>query len=231
MSSITYSQLGRHDSPNYETHNLKPKTPDFQHFISSSQYGDLVHSGSSPRPTDWRIGWRTPLTIIIAFVIAVVIAVAHYCYCQFLNHKFIESTIPQSWNNAISVAFAHAFSTALAASASTAYTQLLWWYLRRQDIPLSKIDTLFSLNSNAIHLRDVSILKVVPILWFLGLLIPLISVATIFPPGSLVVQQLPDPQQLQMRVPTLDVGYHGNGSAVDFFANAMFLHGQDAEYR
>jgi hypothetical protein len=230
----TYLPPDTYDETRQNFQRSGSKIPAYQQFVSTSVQngkGDSVSFGGSPRPTNWEVGWTAPLTIVVAFGIAVAIAVAHYLYCQFLNNKFVESTIPQSWNNAISVAFAHAFSTALAASASTAYTQLLWWYLRRRDIPLAKIDTLFQLNSSPFQLRHLGILRFIPILWIFGLLIPLISVATVFPPGSVIVQQLPDPQQIQMRVPTLDVGYHGNGSANDFFTNAMFVHGPDGDYR
>ncbi|KAL1796171.1 hypothetical protein ACET3X_004711 [Alternaria dauci] len=41
-------------------------------------------------------------------------------------------------------------------------------------------------------------------LWFCGFLLPLISVVTIFPPGSLVIHQRPDEQRMPINVPTLN---------------------------
>ncbi|KAF9694807.1 hypothetical protein EKO04_006817 [Ascochyta lentis] len=186
---------------------------------------DAVHT------SEGSIGWMVPSAMIGFFLFATVVAIIHYIYCQHLDDKFVESTIPQAWNNAFSIIFARVFSTALAASASTAFTQILWWYLRRRALSLSNIDALFSINCSPLHLYQVGLLKVTPILWFFGLLIPFISIATIFPPGSLVVQQLPDVQTAMAMVPTLDVDYRGNNSAVDFWAYAMFDHGTDGEYR
>ncbi|KAI8932386.1 hypothetical protein NX059_010573 [Plenodomus lindquistii] len=177
------------------------------------------------------IGWAAPMTMIVFYILAVVTAVGHFVYCYMLDKETVGSTIPQRWNSTISVAFANIFASALAASASTAFTQLLWWYLRRRSLSLSRVDSLFSLNASPLALIQVGILKVVPILWFFGLVIPLISIATIFPPGSLVVQQLRTDTNQTMEVPTLNVDNLGDGSAIEFFETSMFSQGSDGEYR
>lgn len=177
------------------------------------------------------IGKMTPALMIAFYLIAVATAVGHFLYCLFLNSRTVAETIPQTWNNAISVTFAHLFSATLAASASTAFTQLLWWFLRRRSLSLAKVDALFALNSSATNLYRLSILKAVPVLWFFGLVIPLISVATIFPPGSLVIRQIVFETDLESTMPTLNINNRGNGSAADFFEYAMFSLGTDGEYR
>lgn len=93
------------------------------------------------------------------------------------------------------------------------------------------IDALFSLNTGPLKLYRLDILRYVPVLWVFGLLFPLIPISTLFPSGALVIQQLAYPNSELARVPTLDVDYHGNGSAVAFFQNAMFTPGYDGEYR
>lgn len=226
MSSTHHSSPRQYAAPYQSVQQTESKAyPHISQRTDSNRTGDSFHS------SQWAIGWVTPFIMIFAFLVATAVAVGHYCYCWYMNRKFVEDTIPQSWNNAVSMSFARVFSTALAASASTAFTQLLWWYLRRRSLPLSKIDALFSINSSPLNLYQLGLLKAVPLLWFFGLLLPLIPVATIFPPGSLVVQQLPDRRSVPTMVPTLDVDDRGNGSAVEFFSHAMFTHGSDGEYR
>ncbi|KAJ4984387.1 hypothetical protein SVAN01_10094 [Stagonosporopsis vannaccii] len=230
MSSI------HHAAPEQQVHaKAEWKGPDhhvYQHDSHDSSSEQMrSETGAAPSQTPQHyIGFWTPLVIIGTFLAAVLIAVIHYVYCFYLDHKPVYTTIPQSWNNALSVAFAHLFATALATSASTAFTQLLWWYLRRRSLSISKIDALFSLNCSSSNLYQLGILKSIPVLWFFGLLVPLISVATIFPPGSLVVQQLPRTYEKTTSMYTLDIDNRGNGSAADFLAYALFELGVDGEY-
>ncbi|KAJ4401850.1 hypothetical protein N0V91_007633 [Didymella pomorum] len=114
-------------------------------------------------------------------------------------------------------------TTALVTSASTAFTQLLWWYLRRRSLSVSKIDALFSLNSSSSNLYQLGLLKAVPVLWLFGLIIPLISIATIFPPGSLIVDQSPNNYTEPLKLYTLDIDNRGDGSVDNFFAFAYFV--------
>ncbi|OWY53094.1 hypothetical protein AALT_g3459 [Alternaria alternata] len=130
------------------------------------------------------------------------------------------------------MAFARTFSLLLAISASQAFNQLLWWYLRRQRLSVSKIDALFSLSTGPLKLYRLDILRHVPILWIFGLFLPLTPIiTTIFPTSALIIDVYPFPQTNLTEVTTLDIDYHGNGSAVAFFQNAMFVPGFDGEYR
>ncbi|KAJ8110745.1 hypothetical protein OPT61_g6489 [Boeremia exigua] len=217
MPSILHSVPSLYDQPYDPVQQTEYRSPMMSHVRAKSEY-----SASRPHGKRGSIGWSTPLTILGSFLVAVAIATAHYTYCNYLHSKFVVKTIPQSWNNAISVIFAHAFATSLAAAVSTVFTQILWWYLRRRPLPISKIDALFSLNSNSLNLYRLDLLRATPALWFCGLLIPLISITTIFPPGSLVVQQLPNIQKNNSRVYTINVDNRGDGSAADFFNYATF---------
>lgn len=126
---------------------------------------------------------------------ALLVAVAHYIYCRELDQKRVASTVPQSWNNSISMAFARIFSLLLVISASQAFNQLLWWYFRRRRLSVSKIDALFSLSTGPLNLYRLDILRHVPILWIFGLFLPVIPIiTTIFPTGALIVDLYPFPQ-------------------------------------
>lgn len=228
MPYTPYEAVRQRDEPELELREFTPHSSRDDRLRTPKEAGVAVKAVDAP---ERNIGWMVPAAMIGFFLLAIIVGVVHYIYCRHLDNKFVESTIPQSWNNAFAIIFARVFSTALAASASTAFTQILWWYLRRRALTLSDIDALFSINCSPIHLYQVGLIKVTPLLWIFGLLIPLISIATIFPPGSLVVQQLPDIRSDIGMVPTLDVDYRGNNSAVDFFSYAMFDHGNDGEYR
>lgn len=167
----------------------------------------------------------------LKLVKALLAAIGHYIYCLKLNQRPVDSSVPQSWNSFISLAFARVFSVLLATSASAAFTQLLWRYFRSHHLSVSKIDALFSLNTGPLKLYRLDLLLSVPVLWTFGLFFALIPIATLFPPGALEVNLLAYSQKSHITVPTLNIDYHGNGSAVAFFQNAMFTSGFDGEYR
>jgi hypothetical protein len=213
-------------------------------------YNDSKFDRHPSSSCKWTISWLTPAIIVGSFILgmsttkiheailklkcykALLIAVAHYIYCRELDQKRVASTVPQNWNNSISMAFARTFSLLLAISASQAFNQLLWWYLRRQRLSVSKIDALFSLSTGPLKLYRLDILRRAPVLWIFGLFFPLIPIiTTIFPTGALIVDLHPFPHTNLTEVPALDIDYHGNGSAVAFFQNAMFTPGFDGEYR
>ncbi|KAJ8113850.1 hypothetical protein OPT61_g4117 [Boeremia exigua] len=226
----SYPAPGQHDRsmPESKGPDLQIYRQDSQDSNSDSKRND-AQSSASQEPHH-SIGWWTPVIIVGCFLAATVVAILHYVYFRIIDDKSVDSTIPQSWNNALSVTFAHLFATTLATSASTAFTQLLWWYLRRRSLSISNIDTLFSLNFRPANLLQLGILKAIPVLWFFGLLIPLISVATIFPPGSLVVQQLPRTYNETVNVNTLNIDNRGSGSSKDFMGYALFEVEIDGQY-
>jgi hypothetical protein len=184
-ASLATSQAYVQQDRQIDATNIEPNAPDasinsprssaYDFGVGNAGYTKVAQVDSEPQPSHsslWSVGLMTPASIVCFFLLATLIAIAHYSYCCYLDEKFIEETIPQSWNAALSIAFARAFSTALAASASTAFTQVLWWYLRRKVLSLSNIDALFSISTGT-----------TPLLWFFAFLLPLISVVTIFPPG------------------------------------------------
>ncbi|CAI6338365.1 unnamed protein product [Periconia digitata] len=177
---------------------------------------------SQTSATNSSIGWQTPTIMSVTYLVAVIFALAHYLYCRAIDRKLVQDSIPQSWNSVLSVLFAQGYSIHLAASGSQAFTQIMWWYLRRRSLSVSKIDALFHLNASPIYLWRVDLLAITPALWFFALFFPLIAVATAFPPASLVLQQLPKQDTSMGQVPMLDVMDLGNGTLDDMYRNAMF---------
>lgn len=218
-------------SPSYRQVRQKDTSHQHGREIDEQSKNSSSVNETSYKPCEWSIGWKTPSVIIGCYTVAMGVAVAHYEYYRYLDQQSVESTIPQSWNNGVSVAFVRIFSMALAASASSAFTQLLWWFLRRGPIALKHIDAIFSLNTSPLNLYQFGLLRTLPTLWIFGLLFPLISITTIFPPGALVVQQLWTHNSSIMIVPTLDVNYRGDNTPIEFFENAYHMDDPDGNYQ
>lgn len=234
MAPQFQSAFRQHNQSYHSVRQTDPKSPGIVHTsqvsITDTDSYQARDGHSYPDIHRENVGFWTPFTIFGGLFVAISTAAIHYYYGHQLDGRFVDESIPQSWNTALSVAFAHVFATALATSVSTSYTQLLWWFLRRRSLSVSRIDALFSLNSSALNLYRLSLLKTTPALWFCGLLIPLISIATIFPPGSLVVQQLPYTYDRPTYVSTIDVKYRGDGSALDFFDKSMWQNDLNGSY-
>lgn len=196
---------------------------------TSSSPENKIYVSAQSKNSAWKIGWMTPLIIMGCYVFAILTAVAHYIYCRFLHQRTVADTIPQSWASAVSITFARVFSLSLVGSASPAFTQLLWWFLRRRSLSLKHIDAMFSLNSSPLKLYILGVLRAVPVLWLFALVFPLIPVATIFPPGSLVVDMIPPSQSttVSLRVPNLDLNYRGNGTFADLEKYGMWITATD----
>ncbi|KAK2732113.1 hypothetical protein CKAH01_02059 [Colletotrichum kahawae] len=192
----------------------------------------------SPKPSSVSklssIGWFTPAVIVGGFIGAIVIAIANYVYFYGIGggdgRPVDEVGISQAWNSFFIVVFSRSFSTILSVSASSAFAQLLWWYLRRRSLPLEKVEALFQLNFGPFNLYQLGILKLVPLLWFFGLLLLLVPLTASLPGGSLVVEQVARNATSAASIPALDVDFRGNGSAADLFKYAMFSTMPDGEY-
>lgn len=155
----------------------------------------------------------------------------HLFYCRYLDGKLVSETVSQTWNNAINTAFVRLFSWMVAGAAGASFTQLLWHYLRVKPTKISTIDSLFTLASTPLNLVNLDNLLYSPVLWLFGALFPLISVATTFPPGALIVGAISSIRSGPIDITALDAAYRGNGTMVDLWENAMFLTGSDGEYR
>ncbi|EXK77614.1 hypothetical protein FOQG_17689 [Fusarium oxysporum f. sp. raphani 54005] len=183
------------------------------------------------RPARWSIGWLAPTLIIGLFAFAITLAIGHYSYFQYLHLKSVRETVPQDWNNSIAIAFTRIFSWALVGSVAAAYTQLLWWYLRRKPLRATTVDALFAIISSPVNLLKSNVVKSATVLWFIALLAPLIPIVTTLPPGALIVHNLRYLAEREQKVSTLDVDFRGNKSAVELFKHMMFSVGGDGEYR
>ena len=117
----------------YEVVQQQEGTDDAEHPVMRSQDEERLEGQKEARETLKKaydtssgIGWMVPSAMIGVLLLATAVAIIHCIYCQQLDQHFVDSTVPQAWSNAFSIIFSHVFSTALAVSASAAFTQILW---------------------------------------------------------------------------------------------------------
>jgi hypothetical protein len=197
-------------------------TDDAEHPALGTQDEERPESQNEARKTlkaahDIRSGihWMVPSAMIGFFLLATAVVIIHYVYYQHLDQRFVASTVPQAWNNAFSITFSRIFSTIPATSASKVLIQILWWSLWHRAMFLSDIDALLSFNCSPLNLCRPGLLSAAPIFWIFGLLTLLISIATIFPPGSIVIKQLPHYRSEAALAPNLDIDCRGHDSTIE----------------
>jgi hypothetical protein len=122
----------------------------------------------------------------------------------------------------VSHLLASLFSAFLCASLSIAFTQHLWQIMRIASLKLSTIDRLFKIRQNFLFLGNPVILQSAPLLSTLALLVWLIPVAVILPPGALTVVPFLNSTSQNAIVPRLNLSFVGNGSYNDYMRSALY---------
>ncbi|KAM5527875.1 hypothetical protein FOXYSP1_19749 [Fusarium oxysporum f. sp. phaseoli] len=179
----------------------------------------------------WCTGWVTPTLIALFYIAGLVSAAGHYFFFRYLNEREADIS-SQSWVSNISIAFVRVFSISLGSTLGIAYTQLLWRRLRGTPLKVSTIDSLFQISSNPLKLLDTSGITKAPILWLTAAFLPCVPIATIFPPGALIIYQPAITANSSMSVPWYDFDYRGNDSSYQSLAaHALFTLGSDGELR
>jgi hypothetical protein len=79
------------------------------------------------------------------------------------------------------------FKAALTASTGICFAQHLWFILRGNAMSLSAIEKLFVFRTNILVLGDLRSIWRAPLLFLMALLIWCLGIATIYPPGALIV--------------------------------------------
>jgi len=130
-------------------------------------------------------------------MIALLCAVAHLCTFNYLggrvmvsrhhNLPFRTTDIPQSYVTTISLLLVTAFRAALVATIGVCYTQYLWHTLRRETLKVGLIEELFQIRANALRLCNVALVRYTPTLLVIAVVSWVIPIATIYPPGAMVV--------------------------------------------
>jgi hypothetical protein len=126
---------------------------------------------------------RTPLTCV-----TLLSALGHYLFFKNLDRKLTNTSyLTQSQTSAVSILLMTIFKAALTASIGICFAQHLWLVLRRNAIPLEAIEKLFILRTNILALCDLRSTRRAPLLILMALFLWCLGLATIYPPGALIV--------------------------------------------
>ncbi|KAF2144859.1 uncharacterized protein K452DRAFT_305825 [Aplosporella prunicola CBS 121167] len=177
---------------------------------------------TDPRFCKWSIGWTTIAIIVGCYLLAFLTALGNYLFFNYLDGRLVEDSLSQSWVAAMSTAFVRVYSVLLTTSLGTAFAQLLWRRMRLKAHRVSTIDSLMSLTRNPLRLFCWDVLFHAPFLWIFGLLLTLIPIGTVLPPGALVVHSRSRIIHTDVVVPTFDPAYLGNGLWEDFEPSFLF---------
>jgi hypothetical protein len=97
------------------------------------------------------------------------------------------SYLTQSQVSAVSILLTTIFKAALTASTGVCFAQHLWFVLRGNAMPLAMIEKLFVFRTNILVLGDLRSIWRAPLLFLMALLVWCLGLATIYPPGALIV--------------------------------------------
>jgi hypothetical protein len=139
----------------------------------------------------------------------------HYLFFRYLDDRVIfqgtlhsrkTTSIPQAYVTTISLLFVTAVCAALLASVATCYTQLLWATLRERvfkvhvfsmatlirwftkDKQIELIEDLFQVQTSAFRLSNRNLYLKTPVLAVVAVFSWLVPIATVYPPGALIVE-------------------------------------------
>ncbi|EME80298.1 uncharacterized protein MYCFIDRAFT_208546 [Pseudocercospora fijiensis CIRAD86] len=127
----------------------------------------------------------------------------HLFYSSLQARDISQTTFDQARNINIGTAFAFLVKICLSIAIGAAYAQVLWRTFLHRSLSVAQIDSLSSLITSpgldgiGHAVRFPALMAVATIGWF-------ISVATIFPPGTLSVHGEVDSNRTTLTVPTLD---------------------------
>jgi len=143
---------------------------------------------------------------------AFICAASHYCFFTYLDDRIIFSgslpstkttTVPQAYATTVSLVLVTAFRAALVASIGTCYTQYLWATFRKRalkvpffgltseteayNVQINLIEDLFQVQTNPLRLLNHHLYFKTPMLVAVAMFCWLVPIATLYPPGTLVV--------------------------------------------
>jgi hypothetical protein len=114
------------------------------------------------------------------------------------------SVIPQSYLATISTLLVTFFSIALFSALSIAFTQYLWYIIRKSAHKVSALENLFGVQNNPLLLVNPSVIRASPVLFLLALFSTAFRVVITYPPGAITVVGQLFVNRAFMRVPTFN---------------------------
>jgi len=130
--------------------------------------------------------------------------------CKMIDGKMAEGSdriAPQSYVITTAQLLAEIFRLCLVTTLGAAFTQYLWYILRKKPLHVSSIDTLFSLRQYPFFIFNRAAFRDAPILTGVAILIYTMAIATSFPPGSITVALENAKMPVNITVPVFNASY------------------------
>jgi hypothetical protein len=151
------------------------------------------------------VSWRRTCRIVLTLIATAAFASAlgHYLLFSALDGTLVDDRyLQQPQVSAISLLLVTIFKASFTAGVGTCFAQFLWWTLRGMATAIAIVEKLFLLRSNLFALANARSAWKAPVLFLMALAVWCIGIATIYPPGALIVVSLPyaSTQNLNMSV-------------------------------
>ncbi|KAF4334983.1 hypothetical protein FBEOM_11180 [Fusarium beomiforme] len=130
----------------------------------------------------------TPVLMTGSLLLALLLAVGHHFYYDYLDGKIVENQIQQEWYLRGGTGIAFLARALLSAAVGFAYTQILWQTLRSKSVTIQGINSLFGILHDAWDFTTWELWTAAPALAVVAMIawaLPLIAVVT---PATLSVQ-------------------------------------------
>jgi hypothetical protein len=114
---------------------------------------------------------------------------------------------PQSYISTASNIISNAFALSLRAALAVAFTQYLWFALRRSTLKVSTIDSLFGIRSNLFLLFDRLVISGGPFLVLIAMMIWSLQIVVSFSAGALTIEPTIQTWNQTMDVPTFNASF------------------------
>lgn len=135
-------------------------------------------------------------------------ALGHFMLVKHLDRRPVDTSfLTQTQVSAVSILLSTIFKAALTASMGMCFAQHLWYLLRGTAMSLSTVEMLFVIRTDILALLNPQGIRRAPLLFLMALLVWCIGLATIYPPGALIVvfqaQEFTESRNLSVMNPPL----------------------------
>ncbi|KAF4950753.1 hypothetical protein FSARC_13097 [Fusarium sarcochroum] len=148
----------------------------------------------------------TPVLMTGSLLLALLLAIGHHFYYQYLDGNIVESQSQQEWFLRVGTGMAFLARALLSAAVGFAYTQILWRTLRSKSVSIQGVNSLFGILHDAWDFTTWELWTAAPALAVVAMIawaLPLIAVVT---PATLTVQvsSYPNKTVIDSPLPILD---------------------------
>lgn len=149
--------------------------------------------------------WQPSAMMLGLITLGTVVAVAHHFTYRYLDRKPV-TVFPEQWARNIAAAAAFVVKTCFTIATGIAFTEVLWWSLRKRLTKIGSLDKLFTVQSNPLSFFSADGVKTAPLAMALAAIAWIIPLVAILTPNTLGVSVLETTKASPCKVPTFAGG-------------------------